>query len=173
MKSKRTAPVALALLLFLLAGPQTFASHNLTSEQDAVLEAWLREHPGHRRATVDDCGCATDVDKVRKGHGGKWGAVPDYHPYVVAGDLDLDGDTDFAVVLVDSRGEWVFLIFNGPPEVGAPPAFVDTSLDFRSLALFFGPPRPMPYRLAVGPFWSHGLLVVPKDGTYELRWQPQ
>jgi hypothetical protein len=46
---------------------------------------------------------------------------------------------------------------------------MDTSLDFERRGLFYGPPRPEPHYLVIGPFYSHGALLVPKDQTYEIR----
>ena len=111
-----------------------------------------------------------DVESLRRQQRDHWGVAPDYHPYLVVGDLNSDAEADLAVVVVDPLGEWMFLIFNGPLEVGATPSFVDTGLDFERKGLFYGPPRPEPYRLVVGPFESHGALVLPKGTTYEIKW---
>jgi hypothetical protein len=104
---------------------------------------------------------------MRRGYGGAWKANPDFHPYYVVGDFNGDGHTDFAVVVI--RGSTNFTrevaVFNGPFSQNAAksPAYVGGK---HSGALFFGPPRPKPWRLIVGPFESEGSLLIPKGSTY-------
>jgi len=168
--SRTTVP---GFLAFLVSCPVAVASagHTLTPTQESVLQGWFKENPGHRRATLADCDCATDVQNMKDGYGGEWKGVPDYHPYVATGDFDTDGDEDFAVIVVQQSGARKLLVFNAPFAEPGRPAYVETSLDFRRLALFFGPPRPKPYRLLIGAFESEGALVIPKNGTYVLEWQ--
>jgi hypothetical protein len=76
-----------------------------------------------------------------------------------------DGTTDFAVMVIDrlkSTKNFELLVFNGPfPSKSAQPAFVQA--DQEGNALFFGPPRPKPYRLVVGPFESdNSAVLVPR-----------
>jgi hypothetical protein len=111
---------------------------------------------------------------MKKGYGGRWPAVPDYHPYVATGDFNSDGVRDFAVVVVDrskSAQNFVLLIFNGPFDAkAATPAFVESGLDLRNEGLFFGPPRPKPYRHVMGPFESdNSAILVPYGRTYKLQ----
>ena len=111
---------------------------------------------------------------MRAGYGGDWHSVPDYHPYVATGDFSGDGEEDFAVVVIDrSRQEanYVLVVFNGPfRSIAVSPAFVKSGLELRYEGLFFGPPRPKPYRLLVGEFESDtGFLLVPHDHTYEIQ----
>ena len=170
MRLSQAACRAILVILVTCPGATVAAGHTLTPTQKRVLVTWFKENAGYRRATLADCGCAADVQNVRTGYGGEWKGVPDYHPYVATGDFDSDGDEDFAVVVVHRSGAWKLLIFNAPFQEAASPAYVDTGLDFGRLALFYGPPRPKPYRLVIGPFESEGAVVVPKNGTYVLDW---
>jgi hypothetical protein len=76
----------------------------------------------------------------------------------VTGDFNGDGATDFAVVVIKEHAEHEFtlLVFNGPLDQKRPlPAFVDAHSDLtKTDGLFYGPPRPKPYRLVLGPFES-------------------
>jgi hypothetical protein len=88
------------LCILLLAFPVQ-AGHRLNPDQAKLLSAWLSDHPGFRTATDADCDCAEDISQVQAGYGGIWKAMPDYHPYVATGDFNSDGETDFAVVLIN------------------------------------------------------------------------
>jgi hypothetical protein len=76
-------------------------------------------------------------------------------------------------VLVDRHSrnqQFAFAVFNGPfesPEVS--PAFFEARLDLKRQGLFFGPPRPKPYRLVRGAFESEGAMLEPNGATY--NWQ--
>jgi len=99
--------------------------------------------------------------------------LPDYHPYVVSGDFNGDGEIDFAVAVARTNTPHIFkiLVFNGPiKSVGEAPSFVDSISGLTGIGFFYGPPRPKPYRLVVGAFESEGDVLVPKGQTY--RWQP-
>jgi len=88
---------------------------------------------------------------------------------VASGDFNGDGQVDFAVVVLNqSKGkrQFTLLVFNGPfvsSEVA--PAFVDSDLDLKGSGLFYGPPRPTPYRLAIGRFESEGTTLLPHGAT--------
>jgi hypothetical protein len=108
---------------------------------------------------------------MKAGYGGDWPPVPDYDPYFARGDFNGDGSDDFAVCLVDERAtpkRFALAVFNGPfPAQGQEPAFFEDQLDLVGEGLFFGPPRPRPYRLVIGPFESDaGGLLEPKGNTY-------
>jgi len=110
---------------------------------------------------------------MKAGAGGLWKPVPDYHPYTVTGDFNGDGVEDFAVVLVDSQKKeknFALIVFNGPFKPGAvSPAFMESGMDLKYAGLFYGPPRPKPYRLLLGPFESDsGSLLIPRGHGY--RW---
>lgn len=159
-----------ALLYVHAAFPATPASEipeYIVPPHRAVLEKWLATTKSSRVATDEDCSCSDDIARMRRGYGGAWKASPDFHPYYVVGDFNDDGHTDFAVVVI--RGSTNFTrevaIFNGPflENAAKSPAYVGGK---HGGALFFGPPRPKPWRLIVGPFESEGSLLIPKGSTY-------
>jgi hypothetical protein len=151
------------------------AEYSLRSPEQKILEKWLAQHPEFRVAADADCACAEDIQQTKTGDGGNWPSVPDYHPYTAVGDFNSDGVRDLAIVVVDrskSAQNFTLLVFNGPlaSKTGAPPAFVASGLDLRGQGLFFGPPRPKPYRLVIGPFESDNTaILVPRGLTYTLR----
>jgi hypothetical protein len=137
----------------------------MTLSHQAAVQRWLDAHPGFRLATDDDCACPDDIASVRSGFAGLAAPVPAYHPYYAHGDFNSDTHEDFAVVVLDrTRSIPTLLVFNGPA-FGAP-AFVDNT--HRGGALFFGPPRPQPYRLLIGTFYSEGTVLEPVAESY--RW---
>ena len=160
-----------AVLLTFAASPLCPAQYALNSEQKQVAFAWLAKHPGFRMATDSDCSCDEDLRKMRtEGYGGRWKPVPGYHPYVVAADLNGDGQIDLAIAMVNTKAanKFTMLVFNGPLKPNEPPSFVGTDLSMSGIGFFFGPPRPKPYRLVVGAFESEGYVLVPKGKTYLL-----
>src|SRR2546422_7028023 len=49
------------------------------------------------------------------------------------------------------RSNFALVVFNGPfKSETASPAFIQSGLDLRYSGLFYGPPRPKPYRLLLG-----------------------
>ena len=163
--------------LFLFATCLVFAepawgAHTLKPEEQRVLQRWLVQHTEYRIAADADCQCPEDILEMRTQSDGVWKPIPDYHPYTVTGDFNGDGAEDFAIVLIDSRAKedgYTLLVFNGPfkSEI-APPAFVQ-SLQLKYRGLFYGPPRPKPYRLLVGRFASDsGVILVPHRKGYRL-----
>jgi len=171
--SRARSLAALGLCAALSAAP-AHAGHTLGREQQEVLSAWLTASLDYRGASEADCDCAEDIQRMRAGSGGKWGAVPDYHRYRATADFNSDGEEDFAVVVVDRSkpgGNFALIVFNGPlREPSASPAFMRSGLDLKRQGLFCGPPRPKPYRLVIGPFESHGALLRPHGRTYKLAW---
>ena|ERR1022692_14855 len=162
-----------AVAVFLpLGNLSLFASHSLNAEQSSVVAGWLSKHPEYRLANDKDCECDEDIQTMRAGSGGVWKPVPDYHPYVASGDFNGDGVIDFAVVVINRRKahDFVLLVFNGPDDVHHPiPAFVGSHSDLAGSGLSYGPPRPKPYRLVVGPFESDNTLILqPRGKTYRL-----
>ena len=149
------------------------AGHTLSSEEQQVLKSWLARHSAYRQATDQDCDCAGDIQQMRAGSGGIWKPLRDYHPYIATGDFNGDGVQDFAVVLIDGGKQeknFALIVFNGPykPERQIP-AFFQSGMDLKYIGLFYGPPRPKPYRLLLGPFESDsGSLLIPHGRTY--RW---
>lgn len=144
----------------------------MSSAEQRVLKIWLARHSTYRQATDEDCDCAGDIQQIRAGYGG-WKPVRDYHPYIATGDFNGDGVEDFAVVLVDRSKQdknFALIVFNGPFKSETPsPAFFQPGMDLKYIGLFYGPPRPKPYRLGLGPFESDsGGLLVPHGRGY--RW---
>lgn len=149
------------------------AGHTLTEQQQRVLQNWLSRHAEYRAARDSDCECADDIAQMRAGAGGAWKPVPDYHPYVATGDFNGDGFEDFAVAVVERSNQeknFALLVFNGPIKSdGASPAYMKSGLELKYKGLFYGPPRPRPYRLLVGRFESDtASTLVPVGHTYRL-----
>jgi hypothetical protein len=121
-----------------------------------------------------DCDCASDIQQMRVGYGAKWKAIPDYHPYAVTGDFNGDGISDFAVAVIDRSKKangFALLVFNGPfgskPVI---PVFIKEGLDLKHQGLFYGAPRPKPYRLVLGGFEADtGLILIPHGHNYTLE----
>jgi hypothetical protein len=164
------APLLLPTAVAWLAGvAPVLAGHTLSPREKTVLDRWLTKNPGWRLATSADCECDGDIASLRAGMGGAWKPVPDYQPYSATGDFNGDGRRDFAVVLRGDSRPWTLVVFNGGSGESTP-AYIDSSLDFSGLALSYGPPRPRPYRLVIGPFESHGGTLEPTGRTYRLDW---
>ena len=150
-----------------------WSGHTLTAQEQTVLKGWLAQHPQYRLATDKDCDCAGDIEQMKTGYGGLTKPVRDYHPYVATGDFNGDGVEDFAVVLLDhtkKEKNFALVVFNGPfKSETLSPAFVQSDMDLKYSGLFYGPPRPKPYRLLLGPFESDsGALLIPHGRSY--RW---
>lgn len=159
---------------FLAGSAPAFAGHTLTSKQESVVREWLRAHPAHRLAEPADCSCDDDIAAMRRGSGGLWTPVPDYQPYVATGDFNADGFADFAVVVVERRRPddgFSLLVFNGTAGGWlARPAFEGPTRRMAFRGLFWGPPRPRPYRLNMGAFESDtGATLVPDGRGYRLE----
>jgi hypothetical protein len=162
------------LVAILFSTLPAWCGHTLTKQEQKVLAVWLSQHPTNRAATDADCDCADDIQQMRTGYDGHWTPYPDYHPYVATGDFNSDGITDFAVVVIDrskSENNFTLLVFNGPfGSKPAVPAYVESGLDLRRQGMSFGPPRPKPYRIVIGPFESDNTwILVPKGHTYKVQ----
>lgn len=150
-----------------------WSGHTLKEQEQKVLKGWLAQHSDYRLATDEDCDCAEDIKRVKAGSGGAWKPVPDYHPYIATGDFNGDRVRDFAVVVIDpSKKEknFALVVFNGPfQSEAASPAFLKPGLDLKYTGLFYGPPRPKPYRLLLSGFESDsGSLLIPHGHSYKL-----
>jgi hypothetical protein len=134
-----------------------------------VLQKWLSANPANRVATDEDCKCDSDIADTRTKTVGPWNAKPNYHPYYTVGDFNWDGVGDFAVGVIAKRKPDAFrvVIFHGPfgPKHLSKAAFVSEPLIFGQ-AMDYGPPRPKPYMLLVGPFESEGALLRPTPKGY-------
>jgi len=137
-----------------------------------AVGVWLNANPGFRIALESDCGdCTEQIQMMRRETVGVWKPVPDYTPYYVAGDFNNDGENDFAIAVIKSKQKgksFRLLVFNGPftNQVEYKPVFVSEFMNLRGQGLFFGPPRPKPYRLLLGAFESEGILLVPNGQGY-------
>ena len=166
------AGTAIAVVFSALSLSPVFAArHVLVLAEKEVVSSWLGRHPGYRLATDRDCNCDEDLRKIRsEGYGGRWKPVPNYHPYTVIGDFNGDGEDDVAVAVVRTKDtlKFTILVFNGPFKRDESPSFTDADLKMTGVGFFFGPPRPKPYRLVVGPFESEGYILIPKGQTYRV-----
>lgn len=166
--------VVFRVLICLILVPTAWAGHTLTSQEQKNLATWLARRPLYRVAKDADCDCAEGIQQTKTAHRINWPPFPDYHPYVATGDFNSDGVRDFAIVVINrsrSSQNFVLLVFNGPfTSKTAQPAFIVYGLDLRGQGLFFGPPRPKPYRLVLGHFDSDNTTVlVPQGRTYKLE----
>ena len=163
----------LVLTTCLVLGLPVWCGHTLTAQAQKVLEGWLARHAEFRVATDEDCDCADDIKQMKAGAGGAWKPVPDYHPYIATGNFNGDGAEDFALVVVErskQANNFALVVFNGPfKSETASRAFMQSGLDLKYQGLFYGPPRPKPYRLLVGRFESDsGSLLIPHGHGYRL-----
>jgi hypothetical protein len=173
-QSEETLTIKCVLLLtacLVLVAP-AWSGHTLTPQEQKVLKGWLAHHAEYRLATDEDCDCAGDIEQMKTGYGGLMKPVRDYHPYVVTGDFNGDGAEDFAAAVLDvSKKEknFALVVFNGPfKSETRSPAFIESGMDLRYMGLFYGPPRPKPYRLLLGPFESDsGALLIPHGRGYK------
>jgi hypothetical protein len=143
----------------------------LDQQHRGVLQRWLVREPDLRVATDKDCGeCENDIASQRRLSGAA------YHPFYVAGDFNGDGKKDFAVALIeveaDAEGrasqKFAVAVFNAPfSHRKIEPAYFKDNLNLRDGGLFFGPPRPRPYRLFIGLFSTDdGLTLIPRGRKY-------
>lgn len=164
--------IFLMLACLVLVAP-AWSGHTLTAQEQNVLKHWLAGHTKYRIAKDNDCDCAGDIQQMKAGYGGLVKPVRDYHPFIATGDFNGDGVRDFAVVLLDRSKEeknFALLVFNGPfDSETVTPAFMQSGLDLKYSGLSYGPPRPKPYRLVLGPFESDsGVLLIPDGRSYKL-----
>lgn len=144
----------------------------LTQREKAVLHAWLTRHKSFRLATNGDCDCQDDIEGMKSGSD-TWPPIRDYQPYVVSGDFRGNGIIDFAVAVIDhssAKDGFTLLVFDGPfRSVNTDPVFVERGLDLKYKGFFYGPPRPKPYHLVIGPFESDNTCILdPQGSKYRL-----
>lgn len=161
-------------MICLVLSVPVWSGHTLAAQEQKVLESWMAQHTEYRVATDQDCDCADDIKQMKAGWSGKWKPVLDYHPYVATGDFNGDGVEDFAVIVIDQSKQeknFAIVVFNGPFKAEiASPAFFESGLDLKYQGMFYGPPRPKPYRLLVGRFESDsGGVLVPHGSSYKWR----
>ena len=145
-----------------------WCGHTLRPQQQRVLQSWLIHHKEYRIATDEDCDCPEEIEQMRTQSVGVWKPVPDYHPYVATGDFNGDGAEEFAVVVVDNsckEDSFTLLVFNGPFNSDVvSPVLIQPHLRLKDQGLFYGPPRPKPYRLVIGRFESDSGAILVRDG---------
>ena len=137
-------------------------------EQKIVILNWLSKNSNLRLALDEDCRCQESLKAIRSETHESWKKNPNYHPYYIPGDFNNDQSEDVAIVAVEKTNpaKSMLIIFNGPlgqPQ-SATPAFTSNKL---SGALFYGAPRPKPFRLVIGAFSSEGVVLEPKAETYK------
>ena len=172
---KKRLMLIAALLLFSYSQTEagvTFPAF-IAEKYKPYLEAWLSSHPSYRIAIEADCiYCTESIKHMRTQNYGDWKALPNYQPYYTVGDFNSDSIDDFAVAVIDehkTNKKFLIIVFNGPFNASSPtePAFVSGPIDLSNAGMFYGGPRPKPWRLLVGSFESEGTLLVPKGKTYK------
>jgi len=144
-------------------------SYVATRFKNPIL-SWLSQHSGYRLANDADCSCADDIARVRAGWPPEWPPLPDYHPYYIVGDFRGDDAEDVAVGVISQQRPnkfRVLIIHGAPPSGHAAKNFLSEELDIRQ-GLFYGAPRPKPWRLGVGPFESDGVTFEPTRNGYRF-----
>jgi hypothetical protein len=153
------------------SGPNLPEYFHRASEQ--AVSQWLKEHPKYRVLSDDDCRCDGDLAEIRAGSDGDWKGDPAYHPYYMVGDFDGDGRNDLAlgVSRVGDDGRYQVLIVDDFEHLRVwKTTFLSQPFEKRMM-LFFGAPRPKPYRLVIGAYASEGATFEPSmPAQYRLDW---
>jgi hypothetical protein len=136
----------------------------------AAIENWLTLHQEFRVIDDAECKCDDELKDIRTMTRGAWVADPSYHPYYVTGDFNGDGRIDLAVGVrrMGADAKFQVLIISGyrVARHGQNCAFLSQAFDVGE-GLFFGPPRPKPYRLLEGPFDTDvGVTFSPRRGCH-------
>lgn len=71
-----------ALILVTTVSATLEAGHTLSARQRQILQRWLSGQPNLRAMTVQECKCPEQIAEMKRGSGGRWTPVPDYHPYM-------------------------------------------------------------------------------------------
>jgi hypothetical protein len=149
------------------ASPTVTIPSYMPDEQAAVLRAWLDRRPGLRPAQAKDCGCEESLQAIRQS---SW---TNPEPYYVEADFNGDGQTDFAVILLEENcrvENWSdckasLAVFNGPWRIGTPPAIFETVGTPKGALLFHNSGAP----LLIAPWESDGRVLAVRAGRYVLE----
>jgi len=153
---------------FALSDTSAPVPNYISSKLSRALVAWIALHQEYRVAIDTDCSCADSISRVREGHG--WPPSPNFHPYYAAGDFNGDSEEDLAVGVISRQHPKKFrvLILNGTSSrTLAPKEYLSGEFPL-GWGLFFGAPRPKPWRLIVGPFEAEGATFEPTPSGYKL-----
>ena len=168
-----------ALFLLILALSDFGATATAAEELPAYVRspyrgrvsAWLGRNAEFRIAMDADCACTEDIANQRTG-GGAWPPNSMFHPYFVVGDFAGDGAVDVAVGVVAHSAPKQFrvLILHGASTKGTKRAdFLSEPFPLSNNGIFYGEPRPKPWRLIVGAFAAEGQVFVPQSRGYTLE----
>lgn len=143
---------------------QVTSTADLQSTHRTTLQRWLQSKPGLRLALEQDCRNTEGLKATRAEYG------RNYQPYYAVGDFNRDGQTDFAVALLDSRKpsrNFAIAIFNAPFNQNrlASPAFYTAGIDLSEGGLILSGNR-----LLAGVFQSDDCVILrPRGRTYSLK----
>lgn len=176
---KRITWIALVWLALMIsaevatASDALVATHTLNAEQQKTLNAWLKKHPDLQIKPIEECGCDSDIEVLRKGSPGYGTPEPDYNPYLVVGDFRGNGQVDFAIMLNDlskNKNSEVLVVFNGPFHgKGNSPAFIQNNMDLADYALFFNP-QARHFGIGIAQFNADiAIHVIPTRNTYKIE----
>ena len=155
--------------IFCLLASEGNAASSLSTAQAATLTDWLNRNPQFQSGTEADCECNEDIKQMREV--GPWGKpIPDFEPYMLAGDFRGNGQSDFAVIVRKNStddGTGTIVIFDGPFDRTAVkrPAYIGRLNAIKHMALFQSQEKGWPI---FGLFESEGCLVRPRGRTYVM-----
>ena len=136
-----------------------------------ALTAWFAAHLDYRVAVDADCACADKLKHVRAGDEYPWPREPGYHPYYIVADFRGDGAEDVAVGVISKLDPHEFRVLIVHGAVSGRPAsqdFLSEGFPIVGWGLHYGPPRPKPWRLTVGPNVNVGISFEPSSSGYKL-----
>ncbi|MEJ0099845.1 MAG: hypothetical protein WDO12_08935 [Pseudomonadota bacterium] len=138
----------------------------IPKNHSTLLENWLQSRPDLRFATDDDCKCDDDLASLRSDM-----SDLNYHPYYLSGDLNGDGKTDLALLVVSKvdASKRYLVVFNGPLTSGSKPAFFGAANGILVLSSASSLPR----KLFVGPPYSEAAVLEPQGSGYKLVWEEE
>jgi hypothetical protein len=139
-------------------------------EHRTVLKSWLGRNPEFRVATDADCSCDEDIPAILQNSNND-------HLYYAVEDLDSDGDSDFAIVLInltkhEAGPEFnsALAVFNGPFSGVMNPAFLEEEIGLPVGTVLFRDPAEK--QLAVCKWESECSVLLAGRGGYSLELFP-